>query len=193
MARAFREIGPWVPSGFAGVSDRYFAVPIEAGITYAAYDTQRGIAVWVHVESVDGVGFWEEVPDRASADRRLAELYGDPGISRFDEFHGCVMETLLVTDSPANDVHHMAAGLAEEAGEVLGKFKRLYRGDYGAVDHANPDFVAAVRKEIGDLLWYSDALAHLLGTDLSSIATETAAKLRDRKARGVLKGSGDNR
>jgi len=35
--------------------------------------------------------------------------------------------------------------------------------------------------------------ARELGTDLATIAAENAAKLADRKARGVLGGSGDNR
>lgn len=48
-------------------------------------------------------------------------------------------------------------------------------------------------KEIGDVLWYAANLASELGYDLNSIANSNVDKLNDRKARGVLGGSGDNR
>lgn len=48
-------------------------------------------------------------------------------------------------------------------------------------------------KEIGDVLWYLAAGAAELGTDLATIAKGNIDKLRDRKERGKLGGSGDNR
>lgn len=47
--------------------------------------------------------------------------------------------------------------------------------------------------EISDVLWYLAAAARELGFTLEEIATYNLAKLADRKARGVLAGSGDNR
>lgn len=52
---------------------------------------------------------------------------------------------------------------------------------------------ALLRKEVGDQLWYLAAKARELGTNLSEIAADNIKKLQDRKARGVLSGSGDNR
>lgn len=47
--------------------------------------------------------------------------------------------------------------------------------------------------EIGDVLWYAARLADELGLSLSQIAEDNMDKLLDRKARGVISGSGDNR
>lgn len=105
----------------------------------------------------------------------------------FEAYHEGVLRTLKRSESLDKDHDHMAFGLCEEAGEVAGKFKRLKRGDN------IPDLREQVLKEIGDVLWYADALAHLLGSSLDVIAADNLAKLADRQARGVLTGSGDNR
>ena len=51
----------------------------------------------------------------------------------------------------------------------------------------------AMKKELGDVLWYVARIAYHLGIPLSEIAEQNAAKLRSRKERGVLLGSGDDR
>lgn len=51
----------------------------------------------------------------------------------------------------------------------------------------------ALKKELGDVLWYVAAAARELGFDLSDVAHANLDKLHDRAARGVLQGSGDNR
>jgi NTP pyrophosphatase (non-canonical NTP hydrolase) len=79
-----------------------------------------------------------------------------------------------------------ALGLVNEAGEYAGKVKKILRGDAGAIKEA-------AAAELGDVLWYLAACAEALGTDLSIIAQQNLDKLADRAARGVLKGSGDNR
>ncbi len=87
---------------------------------------------------------------------------------------------------PDVGLQYTALGLAGEAGEVANKVKKVLRGD-GAID------TKAVQGELGDVLWYISNLATELGIKLDDIANDNLAKLRDRMARGVLKGSGDNR
>lgn len=113
----------------------------------------------------------------------------------FAAWHADVMNTLQLTGDVDRDAYHMAFGLGEEAGEVLGHFKRILRGDDGSVSSpvTTDDRRAQIGKELGDVLWYVDALATTLGLNLEQVARGTAMKLADRKARGVLKGSGDSR
>jgi NTP pyrophosphatase (non-canonical NTP hydrolase) len=108
----------------------------------------------------------------------------------FEQFHEGVMQTLMISDDHRNDVFHMAFGLAEEAGEAMGKLKRAMREDRGAL---TPARMAELEKELGDVQWYLDALAHLIGSSSERVARAALKKLADRKARGVLTGSGDNR
>lgn len=78
-----------------------------------------------------------------------------------------------------------ALGLVNEAGEYAGKIKKILRGDTNTTE--------AAAAELGDVLWYLAACAKALGVDLNQIAQQNLDKLADRAARGVLKGSGDNR
>lgn len=84
---------------------------------------------------------------------------------------------------------HAVFGLAEEVGELLGKFKRRARGDYKDV---SPEaFDEIVLAELGDCLWYVAAIAASLNTSLNDVAVFNISKLEARKAKGVIKGSGE--
>ena len=50
-----------------------------------------------------------------------------------------------------------------------------------------------LKKEISDVLWYCAALCSELGLDMNDVAESNIKKLLDRKNRGVVGGSGDNR
>jgi len=50
-----------------------------------------------------------------------------------------------------------------------------------------------ILKELGDVLFYTVALANIFGGNLRKVMEMNMAKLDDREQRGVLKGSGDNR
>ena len=76
-------------------------------------------------------------------------------------------------------------GMCSEAGEFAGKIKKWQRD--GTISW--PDLV----EELGDVLWYVDALAYELGITLKSVAQRNIKKLADRAARGTLAGSGDKR
>ena len=83
-----------------------------------------------------------------------------------------------------------ALGLAGEAGEVAEHAKKAIRDDGGMVTDERR---AAMRKELGDVLWYVAQLASELGLELDDIAEANLAKLLSRQRRGVLSGSGDER
>lgn len=77
-------------------------------------------------------------------------------------------------------------GLAEEAGEVAGKFAKALR-DKVVLDPV------VLKKELGDVLWMLAAIATDNSMSLADIAQTNLDKLKDRAARAVLTGHGDNR
>lgn len=85
---------------------------------------------------------------------------------------------------------YVAMGLANEAGEVVGKVKKVSRDDDCVIGDAAR---AKIADELGDVTWYVAQMATQLGLRLEDIARANLAKLSDRASRGVLKGSGDNR
>jgi NTP pyrophosphatase (non-canonical NTP hydrolase) len=97
------------------------------------------------------------------------------------------------------------AGLAEEAGEVLGKYAKFIRKHDG-IDphHAEKSFPKAfaedlakykedLEKELGDVMWMVAAIATINNLDLKGIMRKNLDKLTDRLNRGVIIGEGDNR
>lgn len=83
-----------------------------------------------------------------------------------------------------------ALGLGNEAGEVQGKIKKVIRDGGGRFGTEDREVIAA---EIGDVLWYATALADDLGMTLEQVAQMNITKLKSRRERGVIQGSGDNR
>jgi NTP pyrophosphatase (non-canonical NTP hydrolase) len=77
-------------------------------------------------------------------------------------------------------------GLIGEVGELYGPMAKAIRD--GSTLHR--DHLA---KELGDILWFIAAIAEDLEIDLNVVARLNIAKLTDRKARDVIKGSGDGR
>ena len=87
-----------------------------------------------------------------------------------------------------------ALKLNGEAGEVAGKIGKLWRNEKQSrpSDYSSDD-KSAIAKELGDVLWYINALAHELGYHLDEIADTNLQKLTNRRERGVIKSQGDNR
>jgi NTP pyrophosphatase (non-canonical NTP hydrolase) len=85
---------------------------------------------------------------------------------------------------------YTAMGLVGEAGEVCNKLKKVLRDEGGNLTN---DRRQQLKYELGDVLWYLARFAAEIGFDLSEIATDNIAKLRDRMERGMIQGSGDAR
>lgn len=81
-------------------------------------------------------------------------------------------------------------GLANEAGEVAGKIKKVFRDKGGEISAETRD---ALKAELGDVLWYISQVCTELGISLDDLAESNIAKLLDRKTRGQIRGDGDNR
>lgn len=107
----------------------------------------------------------------------------------FNEYQEFATSTAIYPDQGKNVVYP-TLGLVGEAGEVAEKVKKLMRDAGGVPTDA---FREELIKEAGDVLWYLSQLARELGYDFESLAKINIEKLRSRKERGVVHGSGDNR
>lgn len=104
----------------------------------------------------------------------------------FDEYQEWTQTTAIYPERVARA--YLTAGLAEEAGEVAGKYKKSIRDNW-----LEARFKDEVVAELGDVLWYLARYADELGVSLSDVAALNRAKLDSRKGRNALQGSGDSR
>jgi NTP pyrophosphatase (non-canonical NTP hydrolase) len=81
-------------------------------------------------------------------------------------------------------------GLTNEAGEVAGKIKKIFRDKEGKFGDSERE---ALQAELGDVLWYIAQVCTELNISLDDVAEANIAKLLDRQARGKIQGDGDNR
>ena len=77
-------------------------------------------------------------------------------------------------------------GLVGEAGEVAEKVKKMLRDG----SRLNQEEIV---KELGDVLFYTTAIANYFYSDLAEVLKINMDKLNSRESRGVLGGNGDNR
>ncbi len=108
----------------------------------------------------------------------------------FNEYQEFTNSTAVYTGGSREGLYYTALGLAGEAGETADKIKKVMRDAGGEV---SPEKAVDIAKELGDVLWYVSQLAREIGYDLNKVALMNKEKLLGRKARGTLKGSGDNR
>lgn len=109
-----------------------------------------------------------------------------------------------------NNPMYPLLGLAEEAGEVLGKCAKYIRKHNGAEPITGDvlnceskltelevrdtiEFRDTLKKELGDVMWMVAEIATMYNMSISDICDENIAKLTDRKKRNVIVGEGDNR
>lgn len=81
-------------------------------------------------------------------------------------------------------------GLNGEAGEVAEKIKKTLRDKNGIFDD---EVKYDIAREIGDVLWYCNALARDIGYSLEEIMSMNIIKLKSRQERNKIHGDGDNR
>ena len=107
----------------------------------------------------------------------------------FEEYQRRSRKTAIYPNKGNNFIYPIL-GLSGEAGEVAEKIKKVIRDNGGRIDEHMRE---QIKKELGDVLWYISQLASELHVALDDIATVNLTKLYSRHARGVLRGSGDDR
>jgi NTP pyrophosphatase (non-canonical NTP hydrolase) len=81
-------------------------------------------------------------------------------------------------------------GLANKAGEVTGKIKKVFPDKDSQISKRT---LAELKAELGGVLWYLAQVASELDLSLDDIAEANIAKLYNRLERGKIRGDGDNR
>ena len=94
---------------------------------------------------------------------------------------------LVSTDHP---IVYPTLGLVNEAGELAGKVKKIFRDKGGVISEEDR---TALKYELGDVLWYMAQIATELDLDLQDVADANLEKLFSRQERGKIKGEGDYR
>lgn len=111
---------------------------------------------------------------------------------KMNEYQQATVSTALypgANEGTLEAIVYCALGLGE-VGEVQGKIKKIIRDNGGVITEEARE---EIYKELGDVFWYLARLSAELGYPLSNVAEANLAKLADRRARGVVTGSGDNR
>tara|TARA_Y100000589_G_scaffold311081_1_gene330107 strand:- start:1567 stop:1896 length:330 start_codon:yes stop_codon:yes gene_type:complete len=107
----------------------------------------------------------------------------------FDTYQKIARKTAIYPNIGSNYVYP-TLGLVGESGEVAEKIKKVIRDKNGKFDELERN---SLKKELGDVLWYISNLCDELNLSLSEVADINLDKLRSRKLRGKISGSGDDR
>ena len=107
----------------------------------------------------------------------------------FNTYQKKARETALYPNLGSNNIYP-TLGLVGEAGEVAEKVKKVIRDKEGIFDDESKN---AIKKELGDVLWYLSNLCTELNFNLEDVAVQNLHKLRIRAAKGKISGSGDDR
>lgn len=107
----------------------------------------------------------------------------------FDEYQK-LTSTTAIYPKIGNNIYYPALALAGESGEVCDKISKIMR-DHN--DIISDKMKLELEKELGDVLWNLSQLATELNLSLDEIAINNLRKLKSRKDRNKLQGSGDNR
>jgi len=87
-------------------------------------------------------------------------------------------------------VIYPALGLVNEAGEVAGKIKKVFRDKGGEISEETR---SALKAELGDVLWYLSQVCTELDLSMGEVAEYNIEKLYSRLERGTIRGDGDER
>mgnify|MGYP001815038963 CR=1 FL=1 len=95
--------------------------------------------------------------------------------------------SLIHTDHP---IVYPTLGLVNEAGEVAGKIKKIFRDKEGVISEEDRQ---ALKHELGDVLWYLTQICTDLDLTLDEVAEANITKLFSRLERNTIRGDGDHR
>ena len=107
----------------------------------------------------------------------------------FQTYQKKARETAKYPNLGSNNIYP-TLGLVGEAGEVAEKVKKVIRDKNSIFDEESK---LAIKKELGDVLWYLSNLCTEFNFSLDDVALDNLEKLKLRAAKGKIRGSGDDR
>ena len=107
----------------------------------------------------------------------------------FKTYQKKARETAQYPNLGSNNIYP-TLGLVGEAGEVAEKVKKVIRDNNSVFDRESS---SAIKKELGDVLWYLSNLCDEFKFSLEEVALQNLEKLKNRVAKGTISGSGDER
>tara|TARA_B100001996_G_C18159161_1_gene399897 strand:- start:139 stop:468 length:330 start_codon:yes stop_codon:yes gene_type:complete len=107
----------------------------------------------------------------------------------FKTYQKKARETAKYPNLGSNNIYP-TLGLVGEAGEVAEKVKKVIRDKNSIFDEESK---LAIKKELGDVLWYLSNLCTEFNFSLDEVALNNLEKLKLRAAKGRISGSGDDR
>ena len=107
----------------------------------------------------------------------------------FKTYQKKARETAKYPNLGSNNIYP-TLGLVGEAGEVAEKVKKVIRDKNSIFDEESK---LAIKKELGDVLWYLSNLCTEFNFSLEEVALNNLEKLKLRSAIGKISGSGDDR
>jgi NTP pyrophosphatase (non-canonical NTP hydrolase) len=112
-----------------------------------------------------------------------------PQVPLFNDYQRLSRKTwsLIHTD---HAIVYPTLGLVNEAGEVAGKVKKIFRDKNGEIGEAERE---ALKQELGDVLWYLAQICTELNLSLEEVAEANLEKLFSRLERNAIRGDGDTR
>ena len=107
----------------------------------------------------------------------------------FSSYQSKALKSAVYPNRGKNIVYPVL-GMNGEAGEVAEKVKKILRDKNGQWSEEDRE---AIKKEIGDVLWYCAAAADEFGLDLQDVAETNIDKLTNRLKNNTIHGEGDDR
>ncbi|QMP84213.1 MazG-like nucleotide pyrophosphohydrolase [Streptomyces phage Coruscant] len=111
----------------------------------------------------------------------------------FDAYQLATSETAIYPEANKGTfkaINYCLVGASGEVGEIMNKLGKIIRDNDSEISYEQrKDFT----KEVGDVIWFLTRAVDEMGFSMEVVLQENLAKLRSRKERGVLSGSGDNR
>lgn len=112
-------------------------------------------------------------------------------MEKFSEYESAALSTAVYPNQGTVDgLSYTIHGLTGEAGEVANKFKKILRDHNGEL---TPALIEGLVKEVGGVMWYVAAICRELGFSMQYVGQVNLDELAGRRARGTIRGSGDNR